>query len=111
MTPFELAQPELDAQVGNHLGDSISYAVNGAAACTLKGFLFLITDDGLSGGIDAIPKRWKCKIDKSELADKPRAADRITAARLGAVTYRPTVETLTDSGNAYIFDLQKVQTA
>lgn len=105
MTDFELAELDLNAQGLNRLGDTISYSINGAPAADVLGFLYLDTDDALTGTVDPGKVRWKLKIDKP--FPRPRSTDRVMHSKLGPDVYRPMDTTLSDDGNSYLCDLNK----
>ncbi len=109
-TPYEALRGDVFAQVGNHLGDTISALLVGGATVTLLGFL---TNDADSAGADGIsPARnlWHAKIDKTPenvalLPAGPASIKRLTAPVLPTV-YRPAADTIDDNGGAWLFDLQ-----
>lgn len=105
----------MDAQVDEHLGDSITYKIDGVALertegdPTVPGFLGLFSDDGaLIEGITPQQMRWQLKIAVTWLPPTgPSMRHVITAQRLGMVNHRPGPSTKTEDGRYWIIDLQR----
>lgn len=95
----------MDAQVENHLGDSISYRVAGsdpaAPPVIMLGFLELIIDD-----VDAIRRRWQLQISRRYLPTGPKRGDVLTSPRL-AGPHKLAQDTPTLDGDAWLFIIQK----
>lgn len=95
----------MDAQVENHLGDSISYKVAGsdptAPPTIMLGFLELIIDD-----VDAIKRQWQLQISRRYLPTGPKRGDVLTSPRLAGL-YKPSQDTPTLDGDAWLFIIQK----
>jgi len=103
---FEDVEAELDAQVENHLGDSISYSRNGEAPVIIRGFVLSNSDDDNVGGTDPQKLRWRVQINKSRLPEPPTTRDRITHRRMPGI-WKPTNGTIIADGRDWFFDLQR----
>lgn len=106
----------MDAQVDEHLGDSITYKIDGVPLArrdgdpTVPGFLGLFSDDGaLIEGITPQQLRWQLKIAVTWLpANGPSMRHTVSAPGLGNnMVYRPGPSTKTEDGRYWIIDLQK----
>lgn len=95
----------MDAQVENHLGDSISYKVAGtdpaAPPVIMLGFLELIIDD-----VDAMRRRWQLQISRRYLPTGPKRGDVFTSSRLDGA-HKLSQDTPTLDGDAWLFNIQK----
>lgn len=111
MSLFEDLKPFMDAQVDDGLGDSIIYKIAGEIVETAPtAFLIEISDDGAyfgeAGGIQAGEVRWRMKIRKLALPERPSMRHEVTAAKLDG-RYRPAANNPIDGGDYWIVDLQK----
>lgn len=105
----------MDAQVDFHLGDSITYIVEGAplesapGVPTIPGFINLVNADGSSAGtlqgFNPHEHRWTCKVHKQFLPDGPDIRHRIQHSKLPGLQ-RPAADTIDDDGSYWLFDLQ-----
>lgn len=95
----------MDAQVENHLGDSISYRVAGSDPAlppvTMLGFLELTIDD-----TDAMRRRWELQISRRYLPTGPKRGDVFTSPRLDG-PHKLSQDTPTLDGDAWLFNIQK----
>lgn len=111
---YEALKPVMDAHVDADLGDSITFRLTAASAPlqrapgvpTIPGFINLYNPEGGIPGMTPHTARWSCKVHKSFLPDGPSIHNRIAHPKLGGVTMRPATDTLDDSGDYYLFDLQ-----
>lgn len=116
MTVYEDRKAQMDAQVDRHLGDTITYIVDGAPLEStpgvpgIPGFILLVNADGSFAGtlqgFNPHEQRWKCKVHKRYLPDGPDIRHRIQNRKLTG-TYRPAADTIDDDGDYFLFDLQK----
>ena len=103
----------MDARVDNHLGDSISYSINGvpledeAGNPTVPGFLNLEADGLSMDGITSVPTRWTLKLAKQYLPAGPKMQHRVTAAKLDNLIYRPGAFVSSADGAYWLMDLQR----
>ena len=96
----------MDAQVENHLGNSISYTDANGDEHQVTGFLtFAGSADGIEG-LDPIRRQWHAKISMAQLPAGPASMKRITSPLLPTV-YRPAADTIDNDGHDWLFDLQK----
>lgn len=103
----------MDAQVDNHLGDTISVTLLDGTQRTLLGFA-RINGSGMGAeGMDPIQILRHVKIDKTPdniaaLPDGPASIKRLTTARFPGL-YKPAADSIDDDGAAWIFDVQKAR--
>jgi hypothetical protein len=101
----------LNTQVSRHLGDSLLIVFKAeplAPPVTRPGFLEFFGDEGGAGGVNAIRRQWKLKIDKAELPEGLAAIHTITnAPKLAGLRYRPAADTLDAVGDSLVCDLQR----
>jgi hypothetical protein len=104
----------MDAQVDNHLGDSITYSINGVPVerapgnPTVPAFLSFYGDDGgMTESINPQIQRWRLKINRKYLpAGGPSMRHLIESPKLGAIRYRPMAANAESDGEYWICDLQ-----
>lgn len=100
----------MDAQVGNHLGDSISVTYRDLSTQVVLGFLTASVDGIGVENIDPSKLLWHVKVDKARLAagaKTPTDIARIESPKLGVQKYRPSTDTIDTDGVSWIFDLQR----
>ena len=97
----------MDAGVDDYLGDSISYAVDGVNYATITGFLIDPHDKYALDGVQPTRSRWQMKVHRTKLPDGPKKAHRIMHPRLGVLPFRPAADTISDTGDYFLFDIIK----
>lgn len=101
----------MDAQVDKHLGDSITYKINGVAVqdeagnATVPAFLILQSDEGGWDGVKSLQRRWQMKIAKRYVS-AISMKHTVQAAKLDGI-YRPAANNPVSSGAYWVTDLQK----
>lgn len=108
MTPYEALRGDMDAQVDNHLGDSISAIMKAGGTRELVGYILHGGADAGAEGMNSMRNGWYASISKAQLPDGPASIVRMTAMKLPGV-YRPAVDKIDEEGDDYVFDLQKAE--